>query len=89
MPKQYCICLQCQNTFIGLNTAFVTLQVFTEIQTCMKGFPAKARVVYVPVLEVGSEGRLARACSILLDFDEVIFIKYCYSFGFFRKWSLY
>lgn len=67
----------------------MTLQVFTEIQTCMKGFPAKARVVYVPVLEVGSEGRLARACSILLDFDEVIFIKYCYSFGFFRKWSLY
>lgn len=35
--------------------------------TCMKGFPAKARVVYVPVLEVGSEGRLARACKVITD----------------------
>jgi len=41
----------------------------------MKGSPAKARVVYAPVLEVGGEGRLARACSILLNFDEVIFFK--------------
>jgi hypothetical protein len=34
-------------------------------QTCMKGSPARARVVYAPVLEVGGEGRLVRACSIL------------------------
>jgi hypothetical protein len=34
-------------------------------QTCMKGSPARARVVYAPVLEVGEEGRLVRACSIL------------------------
>jgi len=34
----------------------------------MKGSPAKARVVYAPVLEVGGEGRLARACSILWIF---------------------
>jgi hypothetical protein len=38
----------------------------------MKGSPAKARVVYAPVLEVGGEGRLALACSILciLSSDE-------------------
>ncbi|TVU04007.1 hypothetical protein EJB05_50423, partial [Eragrostis curvula] len=35
--------------------------------TCMKGSPAKARVVYAPVLEVGGEGRLARACKIITD----------------------
>ncbi|KAK3163214.1 hypothetical protein QOZ80_1AG0000770 [Eleusine coracana subsp. coracana] len=35
--------------------------------TCMKGSPAKARVVYAPVLEVGGEGRLARACKIIID----------------------
>lgn len=65
-----------------------------EIQTCMKGSPAKARVVYAPVLEVGGEGRLARACSILLNFDEVIFVKYCVYlllilWIFSRKWSVY
>jgi hypothetical protein len=44
----------------------------------MKGSPAKARVVYAPVLEVGGEGRLARACSILciLSSDEVIIAKH-------------
>ena len=31
----------------------------------MKGSPARARVVYAPVLEVGEQGRLQRACSIL------------------------
>ncbi|XP_072150218.1 uncharacterized protein [Setaria viridis] len=35
--------------------------------TCMKGSPAKARVVYAPVLEVGGEGRLARACKVIID----------------------
>ncbi|KAJ1281856.1 hypothetical protein BS78_03G005800 [Paspalum vaginatum] len=35
--------------------------------TCMKGSPAKARVVYTPVLEVGGEGRLARACKVIID----------------------
>ncbi|XP_062188947.1 uncharacterized protein LOC133892269 isoform X2 [Phragmites australis] len=35
--------------------------------TCMKGSPAKARVVYAPVLEVGEEGRLARACKVIID----------------------
>ncbi|CAO2186331.1 unnamed protein product [Urochloa humidicola] len=35
--------------------------------TCMKGSPAKARVVYAPVLEVGDEGRLARACIAFLS----------------------
>ncbi|CAO2194331.1 unnamed protein product [Urochloa humidicola] len=35
--------------------------------TCMKGSPAKARVVYAPVLEVGDEGRLARACKVIID----------------------
>ena len=34
----------------------------------MKGSPARARVVYAPVLEVGGEGRLVRACSILWNF---------------------
>ncbi|KAL6850222.1 hypothetical protein ACP4OV_020849 [Aristida adscensionis] len=35
--------------------------------TCMKGSPAKARVVYAPVLEVGGEGRLVRACKVIID----------------------
>ncbi|XP_047060358.1 activating signal cointegrator 1 complex subunit 1-like [Lolium rigidum] len=35
--------------------------------TCMKGSPARARVVYAPVLEVGGEGRLVRACKVITD----------------------
>ncbi|KAJ4794483.1 Activating signal cointegrator 1 complex subunit 1 [Rhynchospora pubera] len=35
--------------------------------TCMKGSPAKARVVYAPVYEVGDEGRLVRACEVIRD----------------------
>ncbi|XP_062230377.1 uncharacterized protein LOC133927946 isoform X2 [Phragmites australis] len=35
--------------------------------TCMKGSPARARVVYAPVLEVGGERRLARACKVIID----------------------
>lgn len=35
--------------------------------TCMKGSPARARVVYAPVLEVGGEGRLVRACKIITE----------------------
>ncbi|XAR67695.1 hypothetical protein NMG60_11002567 [Bertholletia excelsa] len=34
---------------------------------CMKGSLAKARVVYVPVEEIGSEGRLLRACQVIID----------------------
>ncbi|XP_074572067.1 uncharacterized protein LOC141828524 isoform X2 [Curcuma longa] len=34
---------------------------------CMKGSPAKARVVYVPVKEIGEEGRLLRACQVIID----------------------
>lgn len=35
-------------------------------QDCMRGSLAKARVVYAPVEEIGSEGRLMRACRILI-----------------------
>lgn len=35
--------------------------------TCMKGSPAKARVVYAPVKEIGEEGRLLRACQVIID----------------------
>ncbi|XP_072959597.1 uncharacterized protein [Typha angustifolia] len=35
--------------------------------TCMRGSPAKARVVYAPVIEVGGEGRLLRACQVIID----------------------
>ncbi|XBI63387.1 hypothetical protein VPH35_043820 [Triticum aestivum] len=35
--------------------------------TCMKGSPARARVVYAPVLEIGGEGRLVRACKVITD----------------------
>lgn len=34
---------------------------------CMKGSPAKARVLYAPVFEVGEEGRLVRACQVIRD----------------------
>ncbi|KAK1291006.1 hypothetical protein QJS10_CPB18g01083 [Acorus calamus] len=34
---------------------------------CMKGSPAKARVLYVPVEEIGGEGRLLRACKVITD----------------------
>ncbi|XP_078174632.1 uncharacterized protein LOC144568232 isoform X5 [Carex rostrata] len=37
------------------------------LQTCMKGSPAKARVLYAPVFEVGEEGRLVRACQVIRD----------------------
>lgn len=32
----------------------------------MRGSLAKARVLYIPVEEIGDEGRLLRACSILI-----------------------
>ncbi|XP_038984997.1 activating signal cointegrator 1 complex subunit 1-like isoform X2 [Phoenix dactylifera] len=35
--------------------------------TCMRGSPAKARVVYAPVTEIGGEGRLLRACQVMID----------------------
>ncbi|RDY01567.1 Activating signal cointegrator 1 complex subunit 1, partial [Mucuna pruriens] len=34
---------------------------------CMKGSLAKARVLYTPVEEIGSEGRLLRACQVIID----------------------
>ncbi|XP_031387883.1 uncharacterized protein LOC116200987 isoform X2 [Punica granatum] len=34
---------------------------------CMKGSLAKARVLYVPVGEIGSEGRLLRACQVIIN----------------------
>ncbi|WOL08350.1 hypothetical protein Cni_G17103 [Canna indica] len=34
---------------------------------CMRGSPAKARVVYAPVKEIGGEGRLLRACQVIID----------------------
>lgn len=33
----------------------------------MKGSLAKARVIYAPVEEVGSEGRIERACQVIID----------------------
>ncbi|XP_039125192.1 LOW QUALITY PROTEIN: uncharacterized protein LOC120261383 [Dioscorea cayenensis subsp. rotundata] len=33
---------------------------------CMRGSPAKARVVYAPVEEIGGEGRLLRACQVII-----------------------
>ncbi|KAG0493954.1 hypothetical protein HPP92_004948 [Vanilla planifolia] len=33
----------------------------------MRGSPAKAHVLYVPVEEVGGEGRLLRACQVIID----------------------
>ncbi|XP_010098109.2 uncharacterized protein LOC21408906 isoform X2 [Morus notabilis] len=33
----------------------------------MKGSLAKARVVYLPVEEIGGEGRLLRACQVIID----------------------
>ncbi|CAH9088558.1 unnamed protein product [Cuscuta europaea] len=34
---------------------------------CMKGSFASARVLYAPVEEIGSEGRLSRACQVIID----------------------
>ncbi|XP_027926027.1 uncharacterized protein LOC114183272 isoform X6 [Vigna unguiculata] len=34
---------------------------------CMKGSLDKARVLYAPVEEIGSEGRLLRACQVIID----------------------
>lgn len=34
---------------------------------CMRGSLAKARVVYLPVVEIGGEGRLLRACQVIID----------------------
>ncbi|XWS11953.1 hypothetical protein CRYUN_Cryun37aG0049200 [Craigia yunnanensis] len=34
---------------------------------CMKGSLARARVVYAPVEEIGSENRLSRACQVIVD----------------------
>lgn len=37
---------------------------FMSLQDCLRGSLAKARVLYAPVEEIGSEGRLLRACRI-------------------------
>ncbi|XP_022954063.1 uncharacterized protein LOC111456441 isoform X1 [Cucurbita moschata] len=38
---------------------------------CMRGSLAKARVLYAPVEEIDDEGRLLRACQVIIDaFDE-------------------
>lgn len=34
---------------------------------CMRGSAAKARVLYAPVEEIGNEGRLLRACQVIID----------------------
>lgn len=34
---------------------------------CLRGSLAKARVLYAPVEEVGNEGRLLRACQVIID----------------------
>ncbi|KAG5523453.1 hypothetical protein RHGRI_035313 [Rhododendron griersonianum] len=34
---------------------------------CMRGTLAEARVVYIPVEEIGGKGRLSRACQIIFD----------------------
>ncbi|GLT77384.1 hypothetical protein SLA2020_489780 [Shorea laevis] len=34
---------------------------------CMRGSLAKARVIYAPVEEIGSEDRLLRACQVIID----------------------
>ena len=51
-------------TFMLLLNIFIGTIIFVILQDCMKGSPAKARVLYAPVEEVGSEGRLLRACRI-------------------------
>ncbi|ONK67190.1 uncharacterized protein A4U43_C06F17230 [Asparagus officinalis] len=33
---------------------------------CMRGSPAKARVLYAPIEEIGGEGRLLRACQVII-----------------------
>ncbi|XP_052181517.1 uncharacterized protein LOC127794461 isoform X5 [Diospyros lotus] len=33
---------------------------------CMRGSPAKARVIYAPVEEIGSEGRLLHVCQVII-----------------------
>lgn len=40
----------------------------------MRGSLAKARVVYLPVEEIGSEGRLLRACRILVLSNDDVFV---------------
>ncbi|KAL6972768.1 hypothetical protein U1Q18_026941, partial [Sarracenia purpurea var. burkii] len=34
---------------------------------CMRGSLAKARVVYAPIEEIGGEGRILRACQVIVD----------------------
>uniref|UniRef100_A0A0D3BBL8 F-box domain-containing protein n=1 Tax=Brassica oleracea var. oleracea TaxID=109376 RepID=A0A0D3BBL8_BRAOL len=37
------------------------------LKDCMRGSLAKARVLYIPVEEIGDEGRLLRACKVITD----------------------
>ncbi|CAN6339445.1 unnamed protein product [Urochloa humidicola] len=52
-----------------VNNALGNKPIFIQLRglECMKGSQAKAQVVYAPVLEVGGEGRLARACKVIID----------------------
>ncbi|KAI0496765.1 hypothetical protein KFK09_023089 [Dendrobium nobile] len=37
------------------------------LKACMKGSPANAHVVYAPIEEVSGDGRLLRACQVIID----------------------
>jgi len=56
MPQSLTLC-DLFDSFDKANTRSI-------LQECMKGSLAKARVLYTPVEEIGSEGRLLRASRI-------------------------
>ena len=55
------------------------IQIFLSMQDCMKGSLARARVIYAPVEEIGSENRLSRACRILFFQVIVFFFSFVYA----------
>lgn len=51
----------------------VMLLICYILKDCMRGPLAKTRVLYAPVEEIGDEGRLLRACRILVFSTNVIY----------------
>lgn len=56
------------------------VQIFLYVQNCMRGSLARARVVYAPVEEIGSENRLLCACGILF-FQVIVFSSFVSALG--------
>ncbi|XP_020518253.1 uncharacterized protein LOC105420078 isoform X3 [Amborella trichopoda] len=52
---------------ISIRLKGLEVHCFSHVQDCMRGSVSEACVLYTPVEEIGGEGRLMRACQVIID----------------------